>query len=278
MQLLKNQLNNSQNDCNKNIDYLNAKLIKVFKISGVNMDKGILIAIDGIDGSGKTTQAELLFKMFNKCGFPAIKTKEPTDEKWGKKLRESATKGRLPIEKEIVYFIKDRKQHIEEIIQPALNKGVIVILDRYYYSTIAYQGARLNDVEEIRKLIEGEAITPDIAFIMDADVEQCLHRIEVIRGDIPNHFERAEYQKEVRNVFLDLIEIEDELTKINAQNEIDIIYKQIISELINGVFKQRMCLKDYESDCYWCNHRKNKSCEWFKLAHCVEQDGVKIKY
>lgn len=241
------------------------------------MNKGIFIAIDGIDGAGKTTQSELLFDTLKQFELLVIRTKEPTDKKWGKKLRKSANSGRLPIEKEIEYFIKDRLQHLEEVIKPALASGNIVITDRFYYSSIAYQGVRCKDFDKTRKTFENNAIKPDITFIMDADVEVCLHRIEKLRGDTLNHFEKAEYQKQVRKIFLRLCNIENEIVKINAQNEIKIIHKQIMKNLAK-LLKDKMCKKEYKSDCYWCNYRRTKDCNWIKMVSRFKKKGLDISY
>ena len=101
-------------------------------------NSGLLIAIDGIDGAGKTTQVEFLRKVFSDAGMEVVCSKEPTDGEWGSKLRESAQNGRLSLEDELDLFVKDRRDHVETLITPELEAGKIVILDRYYYSTITY--------------------------------------------------------------------------------------------------------------------------------------------
>ena len=93
------------------------------------MNKGLLVVIDGIDGAGKTTQANLLFQAFQNSNINAILSKEPTDGKWGRTIRISALNGRLPLEEELDFFIKDREEHVETLIRPSLEKGEIVILD-----------------------------------------------------------------------------------------------------------------------------------------------------
>ena len=85
-----------------------------------------------------------------KEGHEVIQSFEPTNGTWGSKLRESATTGRLSIEEELDYFIRDRREHVEQVITPTIHGGGIVILDRYYFSTMAYQGARGIDPTEIR--------------------------------------------------------------------------------------------------------------------------------
>src|SRR5689334_21201910 len=95
---------------------------------------GFLIAIEGIDGAGKSTQAHHVQCALQDRKQRVIRTKEPTTGYFGQMLRDSALTGRLSIEEEVETFIKDRKQHVEEKINPALQEGMIVIVDRYYFS------------------------------------------------------------------------------------------------------------------------------------------------
>src|SRR5271168_4347864 len=101
---------------------------------------GFLIAIEGIDGTGKTTQAHHVQELLQSRKLVVIRTKEPTTGHWGQVLRDSALTGRLSLEEEVETFIKDRKEHVETKINPALKDGHIVIADRYYFSSMAYQG------------------------------------------------------------------------------------------------------------------------------------------
>ena len=154
-------------------------------------DQGKLIVIEGIDGTGKSTQATLLAEALRAQGNEVVQSHEPTDGPWGKKLRESATAGRLSIEDELEYFIKDRQQHVEELITPTVQRGGIVILDRYYFSSMAYQGARGVDPAQIRAENEAFAPQPDLLVILDLDVDVALKRIGVRDGEA-NEFEKKE--------------------------------------------------------------------------------------
>ena len=89
---------------------------------------GFLIAIEGIDGAGKTTQAHHVQDALQARKLAVIRTKEPTTGHWGQVLRDSALTGRLSIEEEVEAFIKDRKEHVEQTINPALREGKIVIV------------------------------------------------------------------------------------------------------------------------------------------------------
>lgn len=167
------------------------------------MATGLFIVIEGIDGTGKSTQAKRLAEWFRNQGREVVLSREPTDGPWGAKVRESAATGRLAPEEELEYFLNDRRQHVEELIQPALAAGKVVILDRYYFSTMAYQGARGFDPAAIRERNEAFAPRPDLLLILDLDVDQALTRIGV-RGDTANEFEKRENLEYCRNVFLSL--------------------------------------------------------------------------
>jgi dTMP kinase len=167
------------------------------------MPTGLLIVIEGIDGTGKSTQAKRLGEWFSAQGREVILSREPTAGPWGMKLRESAATGRLSAEDELAYFLNDRRQHVEELIAPALAAGKVVILDRYYFSTMAYQGSRGFDPAEIRRKNEVFAPVPDLLLIMDLDVDSSLERIGA-RGDVANEFEKRENLERCREIFLSL--------------------------------------------------------------------------
>src|SRR5438477_1278818 len=93
---------------------------------------GFLAAIEGIDGSGKTTQAELLAKFCSENRLSFVVSKEPTKGRYGRQIRDSAIRGRMSAEEEAAILLKDRQEHVETVIAPALKDEKIVILDRYY--------------------------------------------------------------------------------------------------------------------------------------------------
>ena len=123
---------------------------------------GLLIVFDGIDGVGKTTQSALTAQLFGERGIRCAYSKEPTSGPWGTKLRESAKAGRLSPEDELDYFLKDRQEHVQNTIRPTLDAGGVVVLDRYYFSTAAYQGIRGFDFWEIIERNEAFAPRPDL--------------------------------------------------------------------------------------------------------------------
>ena len=190
---------------------------------------GKLIVIEGIDGTGKSTQATMLAEHLRQQGHDVVQSFEPTNGPWGSKLRASATTGRLSIEEELELFLKDRQQHVEELILPTMKRGGIVVLDRYYFSTMAYQGARGIDPAMIRKTNEAFAPEPDILFILDLPVDQALKRIGIRDGEA-NEFEQRESLQFCYDLFQSL-KNEPFAKLIDASKDIDTVHKKMIETL-----------------------------------------------
>lgn len=166
---------------------------------------GRLIVIEGIDGSGKSTLAARLAGRLKAAGTNAALRREPTDGPAGRELRRIITEGRKGIapEEETALFIEDRRRHVAQGIAPDLAAGITVVLDRYYLSTAAYQGALGMDPAAIMSENETFAPPPDLAFILDLPVDEALARITV-RGEQRTAFEKRAYLEAVRDVFLGL--------------------------------------------------------------------------
>lgn len=164
---------------------------------------GLLIAVEGIDGAGKTSVATLLAQFCGERGVACVISKEPTSLRWGQELRRSASEGRLTLERELELFRKDREMHVAGTIRPALEQRHVVIVDRYYWSSAAYQGARGADPRAIIADHETFAPRPDVVLLLDVPVEQGLERIRR-RGDEPNDFEKQDGLAKARRIFLDL--------------------------------------------------------------------------
>lgn len=195
---------------------------------------GTFIVIEGIDGTGKSTQAKRLGAWLETIGHQVVISREPTDGPWGRKLRESMTAGRLTPEDELEYFLKDRQHHVEELIQPSLSAGKTVILDRYYFSTMAYQGARGFDPQMIRTRNEAFAPKPDLLLILDLDVDTAHQRIGN-RGDSTNEFEKHDSLTKCRAIFLSLKD-EPFVRVIDSNTSLDEVTDRIhqaVSEHLN---------------------------------------------
>jgi len=165
------------------------------------MATGRLIVIEGIDGAGKTTQARTLVRRLRRRGFACRYLREPTRGRWGREIKRMALKaGSLTPEEELELFLRDRRENVARNIRPALRDGRVVVLDRYYFSTIAYQGAKGIDPARIRRLHERFAPRPDLVFILDIGSTAGLARIAG-RKSRDALFERGAYLAKVRRIF-----------------------------------------------------------------------------
>jgi dTMP kinase len=159
----------------------------------------MLIAIDGIDGAGKTTLAQNLKRVFT-CLDPLIE-KEPTEySTWGKRLKESAEIGRLPRELELDYFHRDRVEHIRKVIKPALEGRRLVILDRYIDSTLAFQADDVADAEHLYERFLPEILVANFTFILDCNPEVGLERISRTRPS-RSKFERIDTLRKAESIY-----------------------------------------------------------------------------
>ena len=160
----------------------------------------MFIAVDGIDGAGKTTLVKSLEELLSQ--FNPLRTKEPTDNsKWGQKLRMAATEGRLPREQELEYFHRDRLHHIENKILPALKSGRIVITDRYVDSMLAFQAQDPKEAEKMYQDMVHEILIPDVTFILDCPVSVGLKRIRERDGDNLTHFETQSTLERAQTIY-----------------------------------------------------------------------------
>jgi dTMP kinase len=192
---------------------------------------GLLIAVEGIDGAGKTTQVRLLAEALRRLRQHVITSKEPTDGPWGRKIRESAAAGRLSLEDELEAFVNDRIDHVRTVIRPALDAGEIVILDRYFYSTIAYQGSRGRDIADLKATMEGIAPIPEIVFLLDVTPEEGIRRISESRNEQPNEFEKIETLTRVREAFHAIRE--PRIVTIDGSRPVEDVHNAVIAELSN---------------------------------------------
>lgn len=200
-------------------------------MNNIKLKKGILIALEGIDGAGKTTQAKKLLDTLTKEGYDVVCFKEPTAGKWGLKIREIALNGRdhITLEDELNYFIFDRKEDVKENIQPALDSNKIVIMDRYYHSNIAYQGALGIDPEEIQEKNESveKFPIPNIVIILNVAPNIGTSRIKKFRKEQLNKFEQEKYLVKVRNIFNEMKE--ENIQIIDGAHPIEEVEEHILN-------------------------------------------------
>jgi dTMP kinase len=226
--------------------------------------RGILVAVEGIDGAGKTTQVDLLYAALVRAGEFVVRSKEPTNGQWGSILRQSASTGRLPLDEELQIFIKDRTEHVDTLINPKRNAGAIVVLDRYFYSTIAYQGARGADAPVVQADMLSRFPKPDAVFLLDVDPIVGINRIANDRCEEPNHFEDRGSLAAARSIFNQMHA--RNIHKIDGQLPIAEVHERIMALFIAGPLKENRCAKEYGcDDPFHCSFRYSGTCEWWNL-------------
>ena len=165
------------------------------------MKRGLLIAFEGIDGTGKSTQLPLLADWLRGQGCAVVETREPTDGPYGREIRALyRDRSRVSRQRELELFVLDRRQHVTECILPALEQGRIVLTDRYYFSTAAYQGAGGSDANAIFAA-NAFAPEPDLVLLLTLPVGEGVARIRDLRGETLNDFEQQEQLEKVAALF-----------------------------------------------------------------------------
>ena len=193
-------------------------------------ERGWLIVFEGIDGTGKSTQCRKMEEYLNIKGFSVARYREPTDGIWGKKIRKILAVGRGDVtrEEELSWFNKDRREDVEKNISPALSENKVVLMVRYYYSTVAYQGALELDSDDILRDNESFSPIPDRVYIFTAPPKQCLKRIEDSR-DSYSSFEKLDYLIKVQRKF-ELFK-GSHIKKINSVSKVEDIHAQLCADI-----------------------------------------------
>lgn len=174
------------------------------------MKSGRFITFEGIDGSGKTTQARRLAEVLDAKGFDIVLTREPGGSPGAEEIRRLLVEGepdRWSPETEILLFTAARRDHLEKTIQPALSRGAIVISDRFADSTRVYQGAARGDLRGLVDKLHDAVIAtePDLTFVIDMSPEAALRR-GLARQSGEDRFEDMglDFQEKLRAGFLSL--------------------------------------------------------------------------
>ena len=188
---------------------------------------GKLIVFEGIDGTGKTTQLTLLAKTLIDRSYPVVSTREPTDGTFGRKIRDLYNnRESVSRQEELELFLADRRQHVQEVLAPALHAGKIILCDRYVLSTVAYQGAAGFSPQEI--LARNDfAPTPDLALLFQAAPDVGIARITGKRGESLNDFERADTLARVAEIFSSLNQ--SYIRRIDATRGIAAVHESVIN-------------------------------------------------
>lgn len=181
------------------------------------MKKGLFITFEGADGCGKTTQLNLLKEYLEQKGYEVVVTREPGGKGLGEKVREILLNydGEVSDRCESFLFLADRAQNIDVIVNPAIEKGKIVLCDRHTDSSVAYQGyGRGLDIEQINMLnnLATGNKKPDLTLVFDVDIETSMQRV----GQEKDRMESAgnEFFNRVRNGYLELAKQEPSRIKV----------------------------------------------------------------
>ena len=209
------------------------------------MKTGLFISFEGLEGCGKTTQAKMLFDFLIKQRIPSIYTKEPGGTKIGDKIRKILLDQKndgMDYKTEMLLFLASRAENVRLIILPALEKGKVVISDRFYDSTTAYQGygrgIDLKIIKNLNSLVVGKAI-PDLTFILDIDPYEGLKRSTSFGNSREMRFEEEFVNKKiiggklflerVRHGYCQLSQEEAERIKIiDANRSKEDIFEEIV--------------------------------------------------
>ncbi len=198
------------------------------------MGAGLFITFEGIDGSGKSTQAQLLVDSLRLAGFDVLRTREPGGSPGAEEIRSLVLEGepdRWSAETEILLFTAARRDHLEKTIQPALNAGKVVICDRFADSTRVYQGITRGDlrpiVDQLHSLMIGRE--PDLTFIIDMDPATGLDRA-LSRQTSEERFEGfgEDMQVKMRAGFLDIAdEFSDRCVVVDGNRAIEVVASDV---------------------------------------------------
>ncbi|KQQ03925.1 MULTISPECIES: dTMP kinase [unclassified Rathayibacter] len=173
---------------------------------------GLFVTLEGGDGAGKTTQARLLEEWLGTRGRTVVRTREPGGTEVGVQIREIVLhhRGEIDPRAEALLYAADRAQHIGTLVRPALERGEVVIQDRYIDSSVAYQGAgRVLDAGEVRTLSEWAThdLRPDLTVLLDLDPAAARTRLDAARTRFDRlEAEKQEFHERVRRAFLAIAE------------------------------------------------------------------------
>jgi len=201
------------------------------------MAKGVFIVLDGLDGSGKSKMVKLLHDYLLESGkYNVLMTREPTDGRYGKEIRNILANESDPNingKRMLELFIKDREDHLKNTIIPFLNKtngkqANVVICDRYYYSTTAFQATQGLDIKMLIEINKG-FLKPEIAFILDIKPEIALERINERKKE---KFEKLEFMNRLREKFFEMPKLlNDNIKIIDASKSAEEVFEDIKKEV-----------------------------------------------
>ncbi|MCB2354958.1 dTMP kinase [Clostridium estertheticum] len=201
------------------------------------MERGRMIVLEGPDGSGKTTQIELLEKHLQKSGYEVVRVREPGGTEISEKIREIILDNdncKMSYMCEALLYAASRAQLVNEVIKPALDKGKIVICDRFVYSSMVYQGiGRGLGMERIKSINEVaiDGLKPDLTFMITIPYEEGLNRKKK-QGNL-DRLENSgnEFHKKVFEGYMDICIKYDKIEVVDGNRSVGEIQKDIINTI-----------------------------------------------
>jgi dTMP kinase len=192
--------------------------------------RGSLIVFEGVDGSGKSTQLALLAGAIRATGREVLETREPYDCEWGRKIREMARSAHgVAPEQELEWFLEQRRAHVRDLVGPGLAAGQVVLSDRYFLSTVAYQGARGLDSGKLLADSEAEFPIPDLVLLLEIDPRRGLRRVAGRGGAREPAFEDRAFLERVAAILRSIDR--DYIAHVAADGEIDEVHERVLSEV-----------------------------------------------
>lgn len=181
------------------------------------------VTVEGMDGAGKGSYLDNIIRILEENGFTVITTREPGGTELGEQIRQRLLHEVMPIEQEIELFFECRKELLNTIVKPALEKGIVVLCDRFTDSTYAYQGGEHPHVKPLIRELENkvqEGLQPDLTLLFDLPVEVTRQRLAGT-GKVPDKFESKsdDFFENVRNSYLERVEEFPERFRIINSNQ-----------------------------------------------------------
>jgi dTMP kinase len=196
---------------------------------------GKFIVIEGLDGSGKSAQVDLIINYLKEKGKEVVVTKEPTtDSEAGRKVRQALKKEITvePLELQGLY-VQDRKEHLENKVIPALKEGKFVVSSRYAFSTFAYGYSDGLDVDLLVKMNDN-FLLPDLTLIINVSPDSCMERIED-RGEPKELFEKKEKLAKVNEIYKKIPDMFENVAMVNGERPIQEVFEDVKNIIISKI-------------------------------------------